>query len=230
MKHIQIISTDRDWITGRTFDDETKEYSSVWTKLNDEAWFKKFSWVVDSPKKHIKEKHGIDIESLISDDIENIFDGFHPDFHILLANLQIIFENSIDYVSETIKLYLGPVSVYGKDHKLHGKALINAVKFHDLVFLLSDTELKFKQKLNILTDILNENLEYDVARKRHVFEDISNEEIEIFLKNVINENDKQWEKAKLNPQLYNWFVGQAMKHYKGKIDAAKVMKILETLK
>lgn len=230
MKYDIELTRSGDWITGVTFDDETEEYSSKWSKLVDEAWDRKFAWIVDTPKKHIWDNHGVEIDLNTSNDIENLFEGFHPELNILLSHFKVIFGSNVDYVNETIKLFLGPIAAFSKEKKIYGRNLAHIIPIHDWLFLLSDTELKFNQKKNILTEMLTQGGEYEDVRPKHVFDGISDDVIESFLIEVVKNNDAQWNKAKTSPALYNWFVGQAMKEYKGKVDAAKVMEIVQKLK
>lgn len=54
-------------------------------------------------------------------------------------------------------------------------------------------------------------------------------EIEAFLIDLKAKEGEKWEQAKRSPNLDNWFVGQAMKHFGGKPNPTTVRELIYTM-
>ena len=207
------IETHGDWITGKT-KNVTTGFVTSWSMLTPDAYTRKF-WFLEPPISFLRNQYGIEIDWKTSEALGNLFDTDWIEFCGLLA----AFENKED----AIKLFIGPIAQMAKE--TGARALNVIANKQTLIRLVNDT-LTFNQKKAMLPELSED---YDIVRTRHAFAEISDNEIAAALESVIIDNQAQWEKAKIQLPLRNWFVGQIMKKYGGKIDASRVKSILDTM-
>jgi Asp-tRNA(Asn)/Glu-tRNA(Gln) amidotransferase B subunit len=207
IEYIIDIETD-EWLTGRTVNHTTGTIT-VWSKLTDKAYIEKF-WFVEPPKSYLANQYGLEIDHKMSEALANLFDTDWVDFCYLLS----LCWNKED----AIKLFTGPIAQMAKEQGVRALAIVNdRMEFLKLV----NDNLTFNQRKAMLPDL--GKVEYEELRKKHAFAEISDNEIDAAIESCIIDNRGQWEKATtVQPNLKNWFVGQIMKKYGGKIDAARV--------
>ena len=104
----------------------------------------------------------------------------------------------------------------------------NAPDLYELVKAVIDkkiTPTMGKEVLRLMSDrkILTECLEMDK------FKVASDNDLEKWVNEIIQKNPEQVEKAKVDPKMINWLIGQIMKESKGKGNAAAAKELL-TLK
>jgi hypothetical protein len=185
--------------------------------LDQKAYFahhrKNEHWFIKAPKQYILDQYGIDIDWKTSEALGNLFERDWIDFCYVLS----AFGNKED----GIKLFIGPIAAMAKETGVRALDVVSDKQ--KLIRLVNDT-LTFNQKKAMLPELSED---YDIVRTRHVFAEISDNEIGAALESCIIDNQTQWEKAKAQPNMLNWFVGQIMKKYGGKIDASRVRTILD---
>jgi hypothetical protein len=202
-----------DWITGKT-KNVTTGFVTSWSKLTDAAYIRKF-WFAEPPIHYLKSQYGLSIDWKTSEALGNLFETDWINFCYLFS--------AFDNKEDAIKLFIGPIAQIAKETGT--RALDVIADKRKLIRLVNDT-LTFNQKKAMLPELSED---YDIVRTRHVFAEVHDYEIFDALKAVIEANPEQWEKAQKQTNLKNWFVGQIMKKYQGKIDASRVKVILETM-
>lgn len=201
-----IDSVDDVWIKGSTYT-VGGEFLNHWIRLTDKAHSKMF-WFLQPPIDYLK-RYGVEIDQKTSDALEFLFEDKWVDFCYLL--------HAVDDKNELIKIFLGPIAAIAKET---GCAPLSVLKTADILSLVRGQGTTFGQKKAIIADLVA-GLSFDEALTKNSFEDKSSE-IASALDGLISENSDQWEKAKDNPKLGNWFVGQIMKKFGGKIDPVVV--------
>lgn len=119
---------------------------------------------------------------------------------------------------------IGPMAQISKETNKEPFSLIPEFMYR---YIVGDHTLNFNQMKAMLPDLIA-GVDYMEAHKKHAFAEISDNEIDAALNSLIIDNPSEWAKAKEKPAMLNWFVGQMMKKYQGKIDASRVRKVLDT--
>lgn len=225
---------DNDWIYGRTLvrhsdNDEWQEYPGGWQKL------KKSLWISKSPLKILSDHLNITTSPRRSTDLESFFDGDLNCWYYLHA--------ASDDTEESIKWILGPIAAYlneteksfkeirvtfpadylkcfieyqknGKFDKGFSKEI-----FHE--FLI--TGVQFTEESKRLTG--NQSLDKIISNPK--YKAVASDELDIIIDNIIAANSDQAIKAKDQPKVVQWFVGQVMKASKGKATGEVVLNKLK---
>jgi len=176
-------------------------------------------WFAKEPWKYLKEQYELEIDLKTSDALSNLLEHKWIDFCYLLHALK-----SNDERYTAIKMLIGPMAQIAKETGAEPLKLIPQIIFR---FLVGDHTLNFNQMKAMLPDLIA-GVNYGDAHKKHVFAEISDNEIDAAIQSEIVSNPEQWAKAVEKPAMRNWFVGQIMKKYQGKIDAARVKQRLDT--
>ena len=151
--------------------------------------------------KHI----GFDIGPLRSQDLVN-FAGGDYDIIYYIASLNN---------EECLKWLLGPIAVELKKSNISLKQLMKPYELNIFVeYLLSNKFDKTFAKEIFNEYLTNRNL--DDIIKNPKFKTVDSSEIDLVISKVIEDNPKEVEKARNDPKMINWLVGQAMKTLKGK--------------
>ena len=196
--------------------DEDRQYKFI---LDPKAYFahhrKNEFWFLKTPQHFMADQYGIEIDWKTSEALGNLFETDWIEFcHLLSA-----FENKED----AIKLFIGPIAQMAKET---GTRALNVIADKQKLIRLVNDTLTFNQKKAMLAELSED---YDIVRTRHAFAEVSDDDIKAALKETIADNADQWAKAQVQTGLRNWFVGQIMKKYQGKIDASRVKTILDTM-
>lgn len=195
-----------EWICGRKFTKDG-ELLSAWIRITDSHHAEKF-WFLQPPIDYLK-RYGMEIDQKTSESLEYLFEDKWVDFCYLLQ--------AVDDKNELIKIFLGPIAAIAKET---GCAPLSVLKTADVLSLVRGQGTTFGQKKAIIADLVA-GLSFEEALSKNSFEDRSSE-IAIALDGLISENPEQWARSKENPKLGNWFVGQIMKKFGGKIDPVVV--------
>lgn len=200
-----------DWITGITIDENGIERS--WCKLTDEAYERKF-WFLKPPKEFLKQKYNIEISEELSKQLSNVLQKKWIDFVYTVE----VFSIQPKLVVRACKLVCVAPIPFGKYSLQFFQGLIQ------LTQTFSDKETE-----NIFLAMLADNqLTIQQAMEKFKKEDIDINVLKTDVDQLISDNPEQWEKARKQSNILNWFVGQIMKKYAGKIDATVVKSELET--
>jgi len=206
---------DTEWIHGHDiFEDGT---TIPWMKLIDTPWVSK---TLDQRLKDLKLNHvPIDkIKSFENMIEENIFDGW---YYALVA----IGDDPHKFGEPVINWLLGFMSEYMKENSI--RSLKECVSAKDLnVFISNLVDEKFnksKAKDAFIDFIKHKNIE-DILTKYKVADASI---IDTIINDVFDNNVEMVAKAKVDPRMINWLVGQVMKGSKGTANAGIVKQKVE---
>ena len=171
---------------------------------------------------------GFDIGATRSQGLINFADG-NADVIYYIASLEH---------EEALKWLMGPIAVDLKTSEVPLQKLMSAVYLNAFVsYLVND---KFNK--TFAKDIFAEFLEVsklslvdptyilDEIIKQSKYKVVDTSEIDLVITKVLSNNIEQTKKAKNEPKLIHWLVGQCMKELKGKASApALQVKIAEAL-
>lgn len=200
-----------DWLKGKTVDPK-RGTTSPWMKLTEESYLKTF-WFLDSPKEYFEKYFNFKIDDNTSDSIKNTLDAKWIDFCYACSR----FEK--EKIGTIIKILLGPINANSLD-------LFSVMRNPNFIKVVNE-DIGDKQKMDIFTDIFVNDILFEDSLSRNSFTNISEEKMMKALEEVISSNAEQWKKALINPKLGNWFIGQMMKKFQGKVDAEIVKSLIE---
>lgn len=176
-------------------------------------------WFAKEPWRYLKEQYDLEIDLKTSEALGNLLERKWIDFCYLLHALK-----SNDQRYTAIKLMVGVLAQIAKETEASPFSLIPQFQYR---FLVGDHTLNYNQMKAMVPGLIA-GVDYATERAKHVFAEISDNEIDAAIQSEIVSNPEQWEKTKEKPAMKNWFVGQVMKKYQGKIDAARVKQRLDT--
>jgi len=151
--------------------------------------------------KHI----GFDIGPMRSQDLVN-FAGGDYDIIYYIASL----ENE-----EALKWLLGPLAVELKKSNILLKDLMSARHLNHFVQYLNGGKFDKAFAKDIFNDYLS-NRDLDEIIKNPKYKAADTSEVDLVVEKVFADNPNEVEKARKEPKMINWLVGQAMKQLKGK--------------
>lgn len=221
------------WIYGKTYvqyvkDGEWEEYNGTWCRLKSKLW-------ISLPPQQLLEQHlNIKTEKRRSTDLEAFFDGNINGWYYLSV--------ASDGTDEAIKWILGPIAAHlnetsktfaeirtsfpadylycfieylktnkfekGFSKEIFHEFLINGIQFED------DVRLTGYQSL----DKIISNPKYKA---------VATDELDAIIDSIIVANPDNTSKAKTEPKIIQWFVGQVMKAAKGKATGEVVLNKLK---
>lgn len=227
-------SRDEIWIKGSTFDanpDGSKgRWLSDWLKLTDEAYDKAF-WFVGQPEV-IAKRLGVETTPQRAKEFDDLMDGNLDGWYYIYDCSE-----STRPRDDSLKWVMNSIGTEMKNSGEDGEAAVkNRTKFKQIaeVFpawmssevlgLIKDHVFDLKKAKDILKRVIEGENYYDVVRDLKYFND---DDPESFVDIVFARSADQVEKAKADPKLVNWLVGQVMKEAKGKASAADVQEIVK---
>ena len=105
---------------------------------------------------------------------------------------------------------------------------ITKVQFKDLLDLISSKKISGKIAKKIFDIIwVKGGSPSQIVEEEGLIQVIDQKKIESLINKIINDNPEQVSKAKVNPKIVGWFVGQVMKATKGTANPEIVNKILK---
>ena len=106
---------------------------------------------------------------------------------------------------------------------------VSAVQLGAVLDLIADGTISGSAAKTVFDVLWNEGGEpADIIETRGLAQVSDTGEIELLIEKIITENPKEVGKAKENPRILQWFVGQVMRHTKGKANPQKAKQILAT--
>lgn len=213
MKKVSIKTHEDDvWEYGKTYIDD--EFITDWMRLKKELWVSK------KPIEYLADFH-IFVNEKTAETIENIVDG---NINLLYWMWGITHTND-RYSDIFVKLLLGPLSRESKNRNISIKDVIHPITIKRYIEAV-DQDLIDKSKSKEFFEELLTRISFDDLMNSDKFKPIDHGSMSVFVDEVINNNPDQVQKAKQNPQLINWLVGQVMKNSKGKASADVVKQLI----
>lgn len=225
-----------DWHFGVDYLDDG-ETTREWMKLNDDVYERKF-WFLKPVPDQIRLALGFEINEAKATDLARLFeDEWNDAVYMLWGMFQGCTQEEFD---AGINLILGPFAEYSGSGQAPIASLSwNLKSFHFMygfqTLLKATSGLSGTVRKNVLHELLynrrtkGPNSEVLVAAIEKFRTDTNEPEIKSILYQLVADNPKQYEKAKTNPNITHWFVGQVMKQKAGKVDAAVVRSLLESI-
>ena len=144
-----------------------------------------------------------------------------------LSDYLLDFPNDSNLVIAS-NLLLGDISAYlNRTGKRITDTLLSIDRFNTVVVMLDKKELTNKQVKDMLEELVESNLDTKEIINKYKSSELTCEEIEVIIKNILKVNNDKVEEYKTgNERLSKFFVGQIMKETKGNANPVVVNEIL----
>ncbi len=224
-----VTSQDDTWIRGKTWklqgslEDLQAELVNPWVQLTDEAYDRQM-WFIGRPEK-VCERIGITTTPQRATEFEDFVEGercgLDPWYYAAYSGTSTVPSDDI------LVWILNTVSPELKNREWDFKKFTVEFPFwemNQLLGLVKNYILTKIQAKEVLIRSLNGENYNEVVRDLKYYQ---GEDAETFVDAVFAKNPDQVEKAKTDPKLVNWLVGQIMKECRGKVSAPDVQELVK---
>jgi len=186
-----------------------------WCKLE------KLIWITCSQEERFKRIGFENVPINKLEEFEELTQEYIADaiYYITYVNM----DNSSDMSEQIINWILGPMAEIMNERKIKGPLSAVCSSIHLKEFLTAMTEGKFNKSMGkdaFREFIKNFNITALINNDKYKLADQN--VIDSIVKSVYDANKEQFEKAKTDPKIINWLVGQVMKLSAGKAKAPEV--------
>lgn len=186
-------------------------------------------WTADSVYAIFNERMGLHVDN---DRITELSDLFDDDINLFYYIAGCIQEHT-DWASDAVKLILGPVAARMNELKVDASKIYSVIRPHYIFHYLECLHQgKFNKSFakEFFAEWIEshksahgkENIVLALNKLCEKYSVSDNNKIKETVENVFSTNPEQVQKAKDDPKLVNWLVGQGMKLSKGQFAASEL--------